>query len=412
MVALARAPGPKRLPPACRPIASRTGPLTMIMRAAPPVLVAGPWSLNSGSPTALRAAPTTGKYSGRHPAITALIAACHAVTERSRTGSWSSTSSARQGPPASMRSTSGTVGGTTGRPSVQPSEKQTSTPCQGSSRSMPGWSAVRRLQIPRRPVDRAPHVGRRAVVPAEPFLGLAEVLLDDVGELLQLDFHARIERVEVVDREQARAHVPLVRARGLVRALDVRLGPVVRAEELDVRLRILVSDRLVGVEPERLVIADGPRDFRIDVGLHQLRRPVAVVAADEADVADVVQQAREHELLVQPVLPGEPRALEEMGGRPEAQLEEVEQGRLVGHPRKPRIVAHVERLALARRPGHRLPGIALPRDVDDGLHDDQTIQLFHLRALYRFGPFECIHGPNSRPRGRALSSRVCRLGRP
>jgi hypothetical protein len=112
--------------------------LTITMSAAPPVLVAGPWSLNSGSPMAESTAPTTGKYTGRQPAMTALIAACHAVTARSRTGSWSSTSSARHGPPASIRSTSAAVGGTTGRPSVHSWAKQASTACQGSSTSMPG----------------------------------------------------------------------------------------------------------------------------------------------------------------------------------------------------------------------------------------------------------------------------------
>src|SRR5689334_15519651 len=141
MVALARTPGPKRFPPPCRPIASRTGPLTITMSAAPPVLVAGPWSVNAGSPMARSAAPTTGKYSGRQPAMTALIAACHAVTARSRTGSWSSTASAGHGPPASIRSTSAAVGGTTGSPSVQPWAKQASTACQGSSTSRPGYAS-------------------------------------------------------------------------------------------------------------------------------------------------------------------------------------------------------------------------------------------------------------------------------
>jgi hypothetical protein len=66
------------------------------------------------------AAPTTGKYSGRQPAITALMAAFSAVTARSRTGSWSSTSSGSHEPAASMASTRSSVGGTTGSPSVHP----------------------------------------------------------------------------------------------------------------------------------------------------------------------------------------------------------------------------------------------------------------------------------------------------
>ena len=90
------------------------------MSAAPPVLVAGPWSSNSGRPMAVSAAPTTGKYSGRQPAMMALMAAFSAVTARSRTGSKRSTCSGAHGPAASMRATSASVGGTTGSPSVQP----------------------------------------------------------------------------------------------------------------------------------------------------------------------------------------------------------------------------------------------------------------------------------------------------
>src|SRR5437899_12522209 len=66
------------------------------------------------------------------------------------------------------------------------------------------------LQVLRRPVDRAPHVGRRTVIEAEPFLRLLEMAADDVRELLELDAHAGGERVEIVHGDQARRFIPLV----------------------------------------------------------------------------------------------------------------------------------------------------------------------------------------------------------
>ena len=66
------------------------------------------------------AATTTGKYSGLHPAITALIAACSAVTVTSRVGTAPRTSSGSSPTVARKASTFSGVGGTTGRPSVQP----------------------------------------------------------------------------------------------------------------------------------------------------------------------------------------------------------------------------------------------------------------------------------------------------
>ena len=129
-------------------------------------------------------------------------------------------------------------------------------------------------------------------------------------------------------------------AHALVVFLDVGVGPVVGAEQRDVGLRILVAHRRVGVEAQHLVGADRPGDFLVDIGLDQLRAPVAVIAADEADDGDVVQQAGQHHLLRQAGLHRMPRALQQMHGGPEAQLEEVDQGRLRRHRRQARVVAH------------------------------------------------------------------------
>ena len=80
MVALARFPGPKRFAPAFMPMSSTTGPLTMSRCPEPPVLTVLAWKLNASRSIASKAATMTGKYSGRQPAITALIAAARMVS--------------------------------------------------------------------------------------------------------------------------------------------------------------------------------------------------------------------------------------------------------------------------------------------------------------------------------------------
>jgi hypothetical protein len=107
-------------------MADASGPLTTRHKAAPPVLVSTALALKAGSSMADRAASTTGKEAGAQPAMTALTAACSAVTERLRAVMVPSISSAPTPPATSMASTRSGVGGTTGRPSVSPSAKNTS----------------------------------------------------------------------------------------------------------------------------------------------------------------------------------------------------------------------------------------------------------------------------------------------
>ena len=77
-------------------------------------------NLNAGSVIASVAATRTGMYSGRQPAITALMASSSALRTRSRSGISPSTWSGAR-PAASRKArTRFSVGGTTGRPSVQP----------------------------------------------------------------------------------------------------------------------------------------------------------------------------------------------------------------------------------------------------------------------------------------------------
>ena len=86
--------------------------------AAPWVLTVAACRLNSGAQMASIAASTTGKYSGRQPAITAFIAAFSTVMTRFLTGSSPSTSDPNRPTWSRNRSTASAVGGTTGSPSL------------------------------------------------------------------------------------------------------------------------------------------------------------------------------------------------------------------------------------------------------------------------------------------------------
>ena len=144
IVALARLPEPSTLWVAFIPTSAAIGPLTIVQIAAPPVLVVAAWALKAGSSIAESPASTIGKYTGRHPAMTALMAAFSAVTAIPRWGTVPMTSSGSVTPPASiMSSTRSGVGGTIGRPSVQPSSKKrswTSTSSISIRSDMPGGS--------------------------------------------------------------------------------------------------------------------------------------------------------------------------------------------------------------------------------------------------------------------------------
>src|SRR5919106_6616808 len=65
------------------------------------------------------------------------------------------------------------------------------------------------------PRNRPPHVRDRGVVVAEPFFRLLEMTPDDVDERIDRDDGIRIEGVEIVDRHEARLHVPFVLAHHL-----------------------------------------------------------------------------------------------------------------------------------------------------------------------------------------------------
>src|SRR5260370_1329143 len=132
IVRLARQPGPNRLSPALMSSSRATGPLTIMSTAAPAVEVPGPWYAQRGSPMASTPATTTGKYSGRHPAMAALIAAFSAVTATFR---WAMNAISRpaSGPAPSRRArTRGAAGRLTGGPPAHAFSRQSALACPTS----------------------------------------------------------------------------------------------------------------------------------------------------------------------------------------------------------------------------------------------------------------------------------------
>ena len=86
--------------------------------------------LNASVQAPSSAANTTGRYSGLQPAITALIATFSTLHSTRSGGTIATTSSAARFVPSSMASTRCGVGGTSGKPSLQPRSNRLS---KGSS---------------------------------------------------------------------------------------------------------------------------------------------------------------------------------------------------------------------------------------------------------------------------------------
>ena len=93
MVRLARLPWPSALPPLFIPMAAGPGPLATMTGPTGMVVASTPCMLNSSLQTASTAASTQGRYSGRHPAITALMATFSTVTSIRSGGTTATTSS-------------------------------------------------------------------------------------------------------------------------------------------------------------------------------------------------------------------------------------------------------------------------------------------------------------------------------
>src|SRR5580765_720904 len=120
MVALARHPWPSTFAPELIFKRRRHGPLTIIIGATLPVVVCTLSRLNPGSSTPFVAATTSGKYSGKQPAITAL-AASFSITALPFNGGIAPREKCLSNPlAATIISTAAPVGGRTGRPSLQP----------------------------------------------------------------------------------------------------------------------------------------------------------------------------------------------------------------------------------------------------------------------------------------------------
>ena len=118
------------------PMARVPGPLQTITGPTGMVVARTPCILNSSVQTASIAAITHGKYSGRQPAITALIAIFSTVSSTKSGGAIATTSWGAREVPASMRITRSGVGGTTGKPSVKPRAKSASNSSSAAAMSI------------------------------------------------------------------------------------------------------------------------------------------------------------------------------------------------------------------------------------------------------------------------------------
>src|SRR4030081_3111563 len=112
----------------------------------------------------------------------------------------------------------------------QLSAPEVTAPSRSTARAFPFDT----LQKIIRPDHGSPHVRGGRTVEAESLLRLLEVAADHVSELLGIHRPVILERIQVVNRDQSRSHVPAVRTRIPMRLLDVLRRLIVRAEELAV----------------------------------------------------------------------------------------------------------------------------------------------------------------------------------
>ena len=119
IVAFAQAPCPRQFIPLFTPSTPAAGPLTITHTATGLVVAWIACRLNSGAAIPSTAASSKGRYSGSQPARTALIAMRSTVAAPKPGAMRATTSWRARCVTSSMRPIRSTVGGTTGRPSLQ-----------------------------------------------------------------------------------------------------------------------------------------------------------------------------------------------------------------------------------------------------------------------------------------------------
>src|ERR1700731_276341 len=151
---------------------------------------------------------------------------------------------------------------------------------------------------------------RRRTIKSQPFLRFFEVSSDHIGKLFWIYGPVILKRVQVVNRDEPRSHIPPMGTGFVMRLANVIRWLIVGSEKLMVRVRIPESDRLVGEVTQRLVILDGPDDFFADVWGHQLRAPIAMIGSQKRTIGNVVQQARNDNFLFLPSIQRSLRTLQ------------------------------------------------------------------------------------------------------
>lgn len=89
-------------------------------------------------------------------------------------------------------------------------------------------------------------MGNRAVVETQAFFRLAEMTSDDIGKVINVYRHAFLERIEIIQSNEPRGHVPLMIFCFLIGFIDIGFWFVIGAKEADVGFWICIAYGLIG----------------------------------------------------------------------------------------------------------------------------------------------------------------------
>ena len=121
---------------------------------------------------------------------------------------------------------------------------------------------------------------------------------NDVFEVINVDLHAFLERIKIIQGDESPGHIPSVVFGLLVGFFNIMLDLVVRAEIPDVRFGVFITHRLVGEKAKLLMRFNRPGDLFIDIRPNHLGTPVAMVRTDQIGDTEVVQQAGQDDFFI------------------------------------------------------------------------------------------------------------------
>ena len=149
------------------------------------------------------------------------------------------------------------------------------------------------------------------------------------------------------------------------------------------------------------MISDCPGHLFVDIGLEELRPPIAVIGADESADRDVVEQAGQDHFFRQAIRLCKVGALQQvlLAAEDKAQLDEIHQRRFLGHLGKAWIVAHEQCLArsLAKPTVAPVRLFAVAQLIKQRAGRNPIAQLHHLFMFEFVGALGKCLGGGHRP---------------